>query len=54
MRVKSGRCAGSGGLIVLLDSLAHHKPVDQAASVGVVGIGLIKGDDEDGVAGRWV
>ena len=41
-------------MVVLLDALAHHKPVDLAASVGVVGIGLIEHDDKNSVAGGWV
>ena len=54
MGVKSRRCARPSGLVVLLDALAHHEPVDQAAAVRVVRIGLIERNDEDGIAGRWV
>jgi len=51
MGVITRRRAGTGGLIILLDALAHHEPVNGATSVGIVGVRFVDGNNDDGVTG---
>jgi hypothetical protein len=54
VRIKAGTDGGTCGLVILLDALADHEPVDGASSIRIIGVRLVERNDDHRVTGVWV